>query len=107
MAAQHSAGCFTDLPDFVTFPNGVFSGVIISEVVPNSSILSTGEWQLLLGILAIPGVLLGAFFCDRLGRKNVMMIGFGGYLVFGLIIGCSYAKITKIVPLFIIFYALM
>jgi MFS family permease len=36
-----------------------------------------------------------------------MMIGFSGYLVFGLIIGCAYHKITKIIPLFIIFYGLM
>lgn len=36
-----------------------------------------------------------------------MMTGFCGYLIFGLIIGCAYDKITKIVPLFIIFYGLM
>ncbi|KAI7969808.1 hypothetical protein EIK77_006756 [Talaromyces pinophilus] len=36
-----------------------------------------------------------------------MMLGFGGYLVFGLIIGCAYDKITKIIPLFVIFYGLM
>jgi hypothetical protein len=31
-----------------------------------------------------------------------MMLGFGGYLLFGLIIGLAYDKITKIIPLFII-----
>jgi MFS family permease len=36
-----------------------------------------------------------------------MMLGFCGYLVFGLIIGCSYDQITKIVPLFVVFYGLM
>lgn len=36
-----------------------------------------------------------------------MMLGFSGYLVFGLIIGLSYEKITKITPLFVIFYGLM
>ena len=36
-----------------------------------------------------------------------MMLGFSGYLVFGLIIGCSYDKITKIIPLFVVFYGLM
>ncbi|EFY84954.1 metabolite transport protein, putative [Metarhizium acridum CQMa 102] len=97
------------LYDFVTFPNGVFSGTIISSVVSKtgSTLRSTAEWQLLLGAIALPGVLLGAFLCDRLGRKNVMMIGFSGYLVFGLIIGCAYDKITAIIPLFVIFYGLM
>jgi len=95
------------LYDFVTFPNGIFSGTIISSVVPNKDIKSTAEWQLLLGTIALPGVFVGAFLCDRIGRKNTMMLGFSGYLVFGLIIGCAYDRITKIVPLFIIFYGLM
>ncbi|KAJ5805519.1 Glycerophosphoinositol permease 1 [Penicillium pulvis] len=95
------------LYDFVTFPNGVFSGTIISSVVKNSTIRSTGEWQLLLGAIALPGVFLGALLCDRVGRKNIMMIGFSGYLIFGLIIGCAYDKITKIIPLFVVFYGLM
>jgi len=88
----------------------VFSGTIIASVVPSNAsnvVLRTAEWTLLLGALSLPGVLLGAFLCDRLGRKNTMMLGFSGYLVFGLIIGLSYDKITKIVPLFVIFYGLM
>jgi MFS family permease len=36
-----------------------------------------------------------------------MMLGFSGYLVFGLIIGLSYNKITKIAPLFVVFYGLI
>lgn len=63
----------------VIFPNGVFSGVIISSVVKNGSLKKTAEYQLLLGSLALPGVFLGAFLCNRLGRKNVMMLGFAGY----------------------------
>lgn len=37
----------------------------------------------------------------------MMMIGFGGYLVIGLIIGCAYDQMSKIVPLFVVFYGLM
>lgn len=97
------------LYDFVTFPNGVFSGTIISSVVNKDGnvLLHTAEWQLLLGALALPGVFLGAYLLKFISRKQVMMLGFSGYLVFGLIIGCAYAKISKIVPLFVIFYGLM
>ena len=63
----------------MTFPNGVFSGVIISSVVPNADIIKTAEYQLLLGSIALPGVLIGAWLCNRIGRKNVMMLGFSGY----------------------------
>ena len=95
--------------DFVTFPNGVFSGVILSSVIGKTGdvVKRTAEWQLLLGSLALPGVFLGALLCNRLGRRNVMMLGFSGYIVFGLIIGCAYDRITKIVPLFVVFYGLM
>lgn len=97
------------LYDFVTFPNGVFSGTILASVVPShgDKLTNTAEWQLLLGAIALPGVIIGALMCNRVGRKNTMMIGFSGYLVFGLIIGCSYSRITKIVPLFVVFYGLM
>lgn len=97
------------LYDFVTFPNGVFSGTIISSVVPTkgNTLLHTAEWQLLLGAIALPGVFLGAYLIKFFPRKNIMMLGFSGYLVFGLIIGLAYKKISKIVPLFVIFYGLM
>lgn len=95
------------LYDFVTFPNGIFSGLILDSIVSSDSIKSTAEWQLLLGSLSIPGVLIGAWLCNRLGRKYTMMLGFSGYLVFGLIVGCAYNQLIKIVPLFVIFYGLM
>ncbi|KAJ3987519.1 MFS Git1p-like glycerophosphoinositol permease [Lentinula detonsa] len=95
------------LYDFVTFPNGVFSATIIASVIKDSDIKKTAEWQLLLGAIALPGIFIGAWLCNVIGRKNTLMLGFSGYLVFGLIIGCAYDKITKIVPLFVVFYGLM
>lgn len=98
------------LYDFVTFPNGVFSSTIILSVIGKDhkhDLQLIAEWTLLLGVIAIPGVFVGAYLCDRIGRRNTLAIGFSGYIVFGLIIGCSFEKIKKIVPLFIIFYGLM
>ncbi|QLL33551.1 hypothetical protein HG536_0E04620 [Torulaspora globosa] len=94
--------------DFVTFPNGIFSGTIIASVIGDSKDLKKiCEWNLLLGVIAIPGVFLGAYLCDRIGRKYTLIFGFCGYLVFGLIIGCAYEQLSKIVPLFIVFYGIM
>ncbi|EJD41536.1 MFS Git1p-related glycerophosphoinositol permease [Auricularia subglabra TFB-10046 SS5] len=95
------------LYDFVTFPNGIFSGQILSTVVKNQDIKQTAEWQLLLSSIALPGVFVGAWLCDRLGRKQTMMLGFSGYLVFGLIIGIAFPRIVAITPLFVVFYGLM
>ena len=63
---------FRFLYDFVTFPNGVFSGTIISSVIHNSDIKKTAEWQLLLSSIALPGVFIGAFLCNPLGRRNTV-----------------------------------
>lgn len=41
--------------------------------------------------------------CDRLGRKQTMMLGFSGYLVFGLTIGIAFPRIVNITPLFVVF----
>ncbi|PCH44776.1 hypothetical protein WOLCODRAFT_154813 [Wolfiporia cocos MD-104 SS10] len=97
--AAHEVQQMVDPATRVTFPNGVFSGTIISSVIEDGSIRSTAEWQLLLGAIALPGVFVGALVCNRLGRRNTMILGFSGYLVFGLIIGCAY---EKIIPLFVI-----
>lgn len=98
------------LYDFVTFPNGIFLGVIISSVLKGkekTNVERIAEWNLLLGVLAIPGVIVGAWLCDRIGRRNTLAAGFAGYIVFGLVIGCLFSRIKKIVPLFIIFYGFM
>lgn len=58
----------------VTFPNGVFSGAIISSIVPNSDIKQTAEWDLLLGTIALPGVFIGAALCNPLGRRNTVSL---------------------------------
>lgn len=104
-----TCGCWF-LYDFVTFPNGIFSGTIISSVLKGAdkhNLEKIAEWNLLLGIIAIPGVLIGAYLCDKIGRRNTLAVGFSGYIVFGLIIGLSFSKIKNIVPLFIVFYGLM
>lgn len=101
-----TCGCWF-IYDFVTFPNGIFSSTITSSLLGTTTDLEKiGEWNLLLGWISIPGLLLGAYLMDRLGRKYTLMIGFSGYLVIGLIIGCGYSKLSKIVPLFIVLYGL-
>jgi len=95
------------LYDFIVYPNSLFSGAIISSIIPNNDIKRTAEWQLLLGAISIPGIFVGAWMCNPVGRRNTMMLGFLGYVVFGLILGCAYDQITKIIPLFVVFYGLM
>lgn len=62
------------LYDFVTFPNGVFSGSIIANIVKSTGkekIRKTAEWQLLLSALSLPGCIVGALIVNKLGRRNL------------------------------------
>ncbi|ORX33756.1 major facilitator superfamily domain-containing protein [Kockovaella imperatae] len=95
------------LYDFVTFPNGIFSSTIIAEVIPGAGLVRTLEWNLLFSILSLPGVFIGAFIVKYTGRRNLLIMGFSGYLIFGLIVGLAFDKIIKIHVLFIILYAFM
>lgn len=84
------------LYDFVAFSNGAFSGQVISSVLGSHSTLKqTAEWQLLLGALALPGAVLGAFAVSKLGTRWQLIAGFSGYLVVGLIIGGAWESISK------------
>ena len=68
----HMLILFRFLYDFVTFPNGVFSGTIISSVIHDNDIKKIAEWQLLLSSIALPGVFIGALLCNPLGRRNTV-----------------------------------
>ncbi|KAJ7940286.1 MFS Git1p-related glycerophosphoinositol permease [Mycena leptocephala] len=106
------------LYDFIVFPNGVcksFSGVIISSIVKakgHELVRKTAEYQMLLGVIAIPGCFVGAALVNRLGRRNTMILGFSGYLIFGwmsagLAVGLAYDKVIKNVAGFVVLYGLM
>jgi hypothetical protein len=45
-------------------------------VIHNGDIKKTAEWQLLLGTIALPGVFVGAYLCNRLGRRNTVNKGY-------------------------------
>ena len=67
---------FRFIYDFVAFPNGIFSATIISSVIHDGDIKKTAEWQLLLGSIILPGVFIGAFLCNPLGRRNTVSLLF-------------------------------
>lgn len=93
--------------DFVNFPNSIMSSTIIDSLVPGKSLQTVALWQLILSLMTLPGVFVGIFLVNSLGRRWTGILGFGGYLLIGLIVGCSYAEITKVIPAFVVMYGLM
>ncbi|KAJ3175584.1 Plasma membrane permease, mediates uptake of glycerophosphoinositol and glycerophosphocholine [Geranomyces variabilis] len=102
-----TAGCWF-LYDFVVFPNGIFSSAIIAGLVTKgpTQLRQTAEWQLLLGLCSLPGILLGAHLVDRIGRKKVMTIGFVLSGIMGFILAGSYDHLQQNTALFVVCYGL-
>jgi len=96
------------LYDFVNFPNSIMSSVIINSIVSDHNVRTVALWQLILALFPIPGVLLGAWLVNRIGRRWTGILGFGGYIVLGFIIGGCYTPLTtKSIPTFVVLYGLL
>ncbi|KAK6595383.1 putative glycerophosphoinositol permease [Botrytis cinerea] len=75
------------LYDFVNFPNSIMSAAIINGLVPGKNVRTVAIWQFILAVFPIPGVLLGMWLVNRIGRKWTGILGFSGYILLGFIIG--------------------
>ncbi|CAD6446703.1 cbe6a5f5-1de4-4ccd-8fed-1a373e498a39-CDS [Sclerotinia trifoliorum] len=84
------------LYDFVNFPNNIMSVIatIINILVPGKNIRIVAIWQFILAIFPIPGVLLGIYLINRIGRKYTGILGFAGYITLSFIIGATYSTLT-------------
>ncbi|KZT71647.1 MFS general substrate transporter [Daedalea quercina L-15889] len=98
--------CLSFIYNFVAYPKIIFSSAILFAVVDGDLWRTTG-FQLLLGVFALSGSLVGAMLYTYLGRRRTMVMSFISYVIIALIMGCAYGRLVKIVPLFVILYAFM
>lgn len=77
-------------------------------MVLGNNVRTVALWQLVLALLPIPGVLLGTWLVNRIGRKWTGVLSFSGYVLLGFVIGGCYTQLTtKSLPAFIVLYGLM
>ncbi|KAF2768938.1 MFS general substrate transporter [Teratosphaeria nubilosa] len=97
------------LYDFVNFPNSIMSSTIINSLVPNSSIRHVALWQFYLALMPVPGVYLGVYLVNRIGRRWTGILGFTlGYILIGFIIGGLYHRLTTdSIAAFVVLYGLL
>ncbi|KUJ08009.1 MFS general substrate transporter [Mollisia scopiformis] len=77
------------------------------SLVPGKNVRTVAVWQLILALFPVPGVLIGAWLVNRIGRTWTGILGFGGYVVLGFIIGGCYELLTtKSIPAFVVLYGL-
>ncbi|PHZ08423.1 MFS general substrate transporter [Rhizopus microsporus ATCC 52813] len=93
--------------DFISYPSGVFSSVIIDSVASGESTIEVVAWNILLFSFYLPGALLGALSVDKIGRRKTLTLGLLLQGVVGLILGGVYNLISKnCLPMFIIMYGI-
>ncbi|KAI7871536.1 major facilitator superfamily domain-containing protein [Spinellus fusiger] len=93
--------------DFIAFPSGIFSSVIISSVSKGDSLIEVMAWNILLYGFYLPGAIGGAFAVDKIGRRNTLVIGLFAQGIVGMILGGTYELISvNCFPMFVIMYGL-
>ncbi|KAK1147833.1 hypothetical protein N8T08_000346 [Aspergillus melleus] len=95
------------LYDFINFPNSIMSSTIISSLVKDHNIQTTAIWQVILAALPVPGVLVGAWLTNAIGRRYTGLVGFAGYVVLGFIIGGTFSKLSQHMAAFVVLYGLL
>jgi MFS family permease len=90
-------------------PNSIMSSVIINSLVPGKNVRVVALWQLYLALMPVPGVLVGAWLVNKIGRRWTGILGLmAGYVVCGFIIGGLYDRLTtNSLPAFVVLYGLL
>lgn len=91
----------------MSFSNGVFSGKIISLILHEPPLRRTAEYQLLMGTIALPGAFVGPFLIRKVGSKWLLVIGFTGYIITGVIVGAAWEKLQTVPGAFVFMYGLL
>lgn len=93
--------------DWVSYPAGIYSSLIIDAVVSDNDLYKTLGWNTVLNLFYVIGTLVGALFLvDRMGPKNCMIFGLlvQSAFAFGLAGGYEYLS-ARIGP-FVVVYGL-
>ncbi|KAI8148849.1 major facilitator superfamily domain-containing protein [Fennellomyces sp. T-0311] len=89
--------------DAVSFPNGVFSTIIIDTAAPGGTLIQTAAWNVLLYAFYLPGAIGGALVVDRIGRRKTLALGLFLQGIVGMILGGTYAPLsTNCFPMFVV-----
>lgn len=89
--------------DFISYPSGVFSSVILDSVASGASNIEVVAWNILLYFFYLPGCVAGAFAVDKIGRRKTLAFGLLAQGIVGMILGGVYEPLSKnCIPMFIV-----
>jgi len=92
--------------DVIFYAQAIFSATVLSELHMKDDLSDTALKNVFIALLALPGYYFSVCFIDRIGRKNLQMMGFTAMSVIFLTIGLSFDWIKDQVELFVFMYGL-
>lgn len=94
------------LYDFVSYPFGLFSSVVTTQLNPNGDLLRNVGLGTAINCFYLPGCIAGGLLMDRIGRKQTMSLGFFVQAIFGFVLGGAFTQIRSVFPLFVVMYGI-
>ncbi|KAH9949958.1 major facilitator superfamily domain-containing protein [Amylocystis lapponica] len=93
--------------DFITYPFGIYSSVIVDDITGNSTALSkVFGWNVVINLFYIPGTVGGAFVVDYLGPKYTMILGLVCQAIMGFAMSGAYVQLTRHIGGFAVVYGI-
>ncbi|KAF8632225.1 hypothetical protein AX15_001982 [Amanita polypyramis BW_CC] len=93
--------------DFIVYPFGLFSSVIVDNITGGSSSLTVVlGWNVVINLFYMPGTIFGAFIIDYLGPKYTMIFGLLSQAVVGFIMSGIYKSLANHVGAFAVVYGI-
>ncbi|KAF9565208.1 putative metabolite transporter [Agrocybe pediades] len=95
------------LYDFIVYPFGLYSSIILDRVTGGDSSLSVVfGWNVVVNLFYMPGTLIGAFTVDYLGPKYTMITGLLMQALVGFIMSGLYVQLTNHIAAFAVVYGI-
>jgi len=93
--------------DFITYPFGLFSSTVLSNVEPAGTAFTTIlGWNVVINLFYMPGTLIGAFVVDWLSPKYTMIAGLLLQALFGFVLSGTYTHLKNNIAGFAVMYGL-
>ncbi|KAJ6502179.1 major facilitator superfamily domain-containing protein [Mycena sanguinolenta] len=92
--------------DFCSYPFGLFSSTIISQLNPNNTVMRNIALGTLINAFYLPGCVVGGLVIDKLGRRNTQALGFAVQGILGMILGGALGPIQNNLAAFVVMYGL-
>lgn len=93
--------------DFVAYPANLLSTPAIDGLSGGkSTLINSIGYSALINLFALPGVVVGAYLMDKIGRKWTQIFGFVLQGIIGFVLGGALNPIRSVFPLFVVMYGL-